>query len=48
MKSDGTMRCGVNGCKCTRYKEKPPKVGVYEDRCVCGHTKINHVLNTPF
>ncbi len=49
MHNDGTMRCGISGCKCETYKQDSRKINstfIKPDRCRCGHTRINHYFNT--
>ena len=46
MYADGTMRCGIEGCKCQKYNEGKDEKSFQQRRCVCGHTRINHVLNS--
>ena len=46
MYNDGTMKCGVEGCHCKKYNEGKDEKSFQERRCVCGHTKVNHIFNT--
>ena len=55
MMADGTRRCGVKGCNCKKFVLKESFVttqtgqkiiSTEPDRCVCGHTRINHIFNT--